>query len=533
MIRRRLWARRSDDRGTSLVLALIFVTVGSLVVMTVLALVDTNVRGTIQLSSEANATAAAEGAANIAINDLRKSTFVGLPGTSCFSGATTRFLNGFYTRPDGTKDSARVTCDLDPSSSIAPYGTPSRALQTLDQTAASGTNPPIGISVTNGLTSSTVVGSLRVQGDVISNSNIYVQPKLIPIIGGPSANLTSSGTIRANRACSTGSGLFAPTPTCNIGTPVADPYSSLTPPDVASLTNRTVPACAPIMTFPPGHYGSSNAITGAAIATALSGLTSTLCQGGNGVLLFQPGIYYFEFGPTDTAVPWTLSAGTTVGGALRAGVTPGPSMPVPNSCVSPVPTTPGGPVTVSPADGVTFVFSGGSWMNVLSSARVELCGRYGGFGPPLAIYAEQTTGSLATTCNTGWPCAAVVTGTLAAGLLLPTAFQVEGTIYLPQRELVLALNNSSNQNLRGGAVVRRAWANTARTATTPVIETPPEASTQRRTVVWLNVFICPASASCTSGGQQALRTKVSIVDSPAPAVAGRRQMTVLSWSLLS
>jgi hypothetical protein len=66
-----------------------------------------------------------------------------------------------------------------------------------------------------------------------------------------------------------------------------------------------------------------------------------------------------------------------------------------------------------------------------------------------------------------------------------------------------------------------------------VIETPVEVNTQRRTVVWLNVYLCPGSSSCTAGGVQALRTKVSIVDSSGLPVAGSRQLTVLSWSLLA
>jgi len=538
MIRRRLWARRSDDRGTSLLMALIFVTVGALVIMAVLGLVDANVRGTIQLSSEASATAAAEGAANIAINDIGNWTFGGASGGPCFNpslptsnGGNTRLLANFYQRPDQTMDSAAVTCEWDASAgtSIAPYGTPSRPLLTLDVTATNALNPPFGISVTNTL--SIANSSLRVAGDIFSNSNMVIQPKVLGI--GPSLVATSPGTIRAIRACTSGSGYFTPTPTCSSGTPIADPLSTYPRPVVAGLPNRTVPACAPVMTLPYGHYGSPNAATGLATAAALSALTSTACQGGNGVLLFQPGIYYFEFGPPDTVVPWTISAGTVIGGALRPGVTAGPSMPVPNSCVSPVPTTSGGPITVSPADGVTFVFSGGSWMDIISAARVELCGRYGGFGPPLAIYAEQATGALGSACtNAGWPCAAVVTGVPVTGVPLPAAFQVEGTIYLPQRELVLNVSNSSNQNVRGGVVVRRFWANTSRTTTTPVIETQTEVNGQRRTVVWLNVYLCPGSSSCTASGTKALRAKVSIVDPSGVPVVGQRQLTVLSWSLL-
>jgi hypothetical protein len=522
--------RPGDDRGTSLVLALIFVTVGSLVLMAVLALAETNVGATLVMNDHASDTAAAEGAANIAINFLRGGEFAGLG--SCLPGGNPLQLNAFYTRPDGkTKDSAVVTCDLD--SKIAPFGTPSRALLTLDPTATSGTNPPVGITVSNGLSLS--VGSLRVQGDVFSNSNIYVQPK-VGVTGG---NLTSSGggTIKAIRACSASS-LFSPAPLCGSGTPISDPLAPYAPKpaDLAGLPDRTVPGCAPTVTFQQGHYGSrTNPGAALAAATALSALTSSSCLSGNAVLLFQPGIYYFEFAAPDflPPIPWTLTAGTVIGGALRPGVTPGPTMPVPNSCVSPVPTPGSTSVTVLPNDGVTFVFSGGSWMNVMSSARVELCGRYGGIGPPLAIYAEQTTGALGGACtSSGWPCAAVLTGTIL-GAFMPAAFQVEGTIYLPNRELVLNVPNNSTQAIRGGVEVRRFWANTSRatTMTTPVIETPVEVNSQRRTVVWLKVFLCPASPTCTASGQPALRTRVSIVDPTGLPKAGNRQMTVLSWGM--
>jgi hypothetical protein len=506
MTRRRFFVRPYDDRGNTLVLALIFVVVGSLVLMAVLALADTNIRATIELNGQADSTAAAEGAANVAINALRSGTFGG-SGT-CLGVGNTLSLPNFYQRPDSTMDSARVTCGLDPTTTTAPIGTPARALLTLDSTA-SGLLGPFGISVTNPqLTGST--GSLRVTGDVQSNSNIVVQPKVVIV---PSGNLTSSGAIRANQSCTSGSGLFSPAPTCNTGSVVADPAYPL--PTVAGLPTRAVPACNPVMTFQPGRYAD---------AVNLSVRTSSLCQGGNGVLQFLPGIYYFEFGPSDAMIPWALTAGTVVGGALRTGVILGPGMPLSNNCVSPVPTGPGW-LAPSPDDGVTFVFSGGSQMVVSGSAKVELCGRYAGRSAPIAVTALPTSGSLASTCgSTAWPCAALWTTT-------PTSFVAQGTVYLPTRELVLGLNNTTTQSLRGGAVVRRAWANTSRSTTSAaVIETPVDPYTQRRTVIYLNVYLCPGQPSCASG-QLMLRTKVAIIDPSGIPAAGARQMTVLSWSL--
>jgi hypothetical protein len=496
MNRPRFCPRPYDDRGTSLVLALVFITVGSLVVMAVLGFADTNMLATIKLNDQADATAIAEGAANVAINNLRSGTFTG--SGNCLGSGNALQLPMFHQHPDGTSDSARVTCDLDTAGTT---GTPPWALLTLD-TTPTGLVGPFGISVTNTVSG---VGSLHVTGDVQSNSNISIQPKVFIL---PSGNLTSSGAILANQGCTSGSGLFIPTPTCNAPT-VADPAY---PPPTTLGPTQAVPACAAVMTFQPGRYTDFGNLTDR---------TSTHCQSGKGVLQFLPGIYYFVFGPPDVVeVPWTLTAGTVIGGTLSNGVTLGPSMSLSGNCVSPVPTGPGWVPPVQ-TEGVTFVFSGGSQMVVSGSAKVELCGRYAGLSAPLAVTAEATSGSLSGLCGaTALPCAAVSTAASAA-------FVVQGTVYLRDRDLILGLNNTTTLSLRGGAVVHRVVANTSRAASsTPVIETPV-----RRTGVYLNVFVCTASPTCTAGGQMLLRTRVSITDPNAIPVAGRRQVTVLSWSL--
>ena len=403
MTPRRFCSRPYDDRGTSLVLAPVFITIGSLAVMTVFALADTSMKSAIALRSLASEMAAAEGAANLAINTLRDGDFGG-PG-NCFGASSTLTLSNFYQRPDGSQDSARVTCALDPTSTTAPIGTPPRALLTLD-TTASGLLGPFGISVTT--TQNTNPGSLRVTGAVHSNSNIVIQPRIPFVV--QSGNLTSSGAIRANLSCSSGTGFYSPTPTCSTGTVIADP--AYPPPLVAGLPTRTVPACAAVMTFDPGRYID---------VANLSHRTSALCQGGNAVLHFRPGVYYFqfdEFGPPGANLPWVwaITRGTVIGGALRAGVTLAPGMslsPTNPNCVSPVPTGPGW-LAPLPDNGVTFVFSGRSQMNVAGSAKVELCGRYGGRSAapgnpmiaPIAVTAQPATGTLATLCaSTAWPCA--------------------------------------------------------------------------------------------------------------------------------
>jgi hypothetical protein len=510
MIRRRLWARRSDDRGTSLVLALIFISVGSLVLMAVLALADTSMRATIRLSSQADDTSLAEGAANVAINALRKNGTFGATW-SCFNGGKTLSLPNFYQLPDGTPVSAYATCDLDMSNTI---GTPPKALLTLDANAPGPLGlGPFGIYVTNPQTNGSI-SPFSISGDVQSNSSIEIgKPPLFRASG----NLTSNGNIRARLGCTSGSGLFTPpTPTCNIGgTGVADPgYTTPTTAELAALPTQSVPtACTAnqVFTFQQGRYTN---------VAALTLLTSPAC---NAILQFLPGIYFFDFGPSPVAIPWTVSAGTVIGGKLRGGVRLGPGMPATNNCVSPIPTGPGW-TAPAPEDGVTFVFSGVSEMVVSGSAKVELCGRYAGTSAPVAVTALPTTGVLTSTCTlTTWPCAAVATGT-------PTSFVVQGTVYLPSRELVLVLNNSSVQSIRDGAVVRRAWATTSRSSsnTTAVIEAP-----DRRTVLYVNVYLCPGKLTCSDADQLMLRTKVSLVDPAANPTPLGRKVTVLSWSLQS
>ncbi len=205
-------------------LALVFITVVSLVVMTVLAFADTSMKSTIALRSQVSETAAAEGAAQAAINAVRKGTYNGNSG-GCFGASNTMTLNNFYQRPDGSQDSARVTCELDPSLGNAPLVMPAYGLLTTDPT----TLPlPIGQLVTGLVGGST----FRVGGAVHSNSTIS-------LVGG---NLTASGAITARGNCLQVGGVFTPAATCNNGNQV-NTYNTYTPPSTTGLPNRTAPAC--------------------------------------------------------------------------------------------------------------------------------------------------------------------------------------------------------------------------------------------------------------------------------------------------
>jgi hypothetical protein len=230
---------------------------------------------------------------------------------------------------------------------------------------------------------------------------------------------------------------------------------------------------------------------------------------------------------------WSVSAGTVIAGNLNPGVTltPGVPPPLPGACKSPVPTGPGW-VAPDPGDGVTIVMGGTGQLNVTSAGRVEICGRYSPTALPVAFAAQPTTGALGLLCASGWPCAALSTGLVVT--LAPAAVYIQGTTMLPTREFVVSLSAASQQLYRGGVIARRAGSFSTRDSSAPpVIEVLPSNPTApRRTVVYLNVFVCHASSTC-SGGELELRTKVSFNDPSGLTVAGARQVSVLSWNLQS
>jgi hypothetical protein len=342
-------------------------------------------------------------------------------------------------------------------------------------------------------------------------------------------NLTATGAITARRPCLPPiGGVFTPAATCNNGILVNIPY---TLPSLTGLPPRTVPACGTttgVYTLSPGVYTNSN---------GLSNLTSSSCQGGNAIVHLLPGIYNFAFSPTLFPTPsigvWTVTAGTVIAGNLRPGLTltPGVQPPVPNACKSPVPTGAGW-VAPEPDDGVTIVMGGNAQLAVTLAGRVEICGRYSPNAMPVAIAAQDTTGVLGALCTaTVFPCAALSTGLLVANA--PFAMYVQGTTMLPNREFVVSLSPTSQQLYRGGVIARRAGSfSTQGPSAPPVIEVlPTNPTAPRRTVVYLNVFVCPGSSTCSSGGELKLRSKVAFNDPTGLTVTGARQVSVLSWSL--
>jgi hypothetical protein len=282
------------------------------------------------------------------------------------------------------------------------------------------------------------------------------------------------------------------------------------------LPTPALPACG--SPFLPGRYTNADALN----------LLMVSC-GSSAVFHFMPGTYYFDFTPLlNLARTWRVATGTLIAGTLTGSST------MPGRCKSPLPPTPTPADWVPPAptEGVTFVFSGFSRLEISADARAEICGAYAGVNAPIAIYGQTSTLPSGKTCDdSDIPCAMVQTG--AVGFLLPPpAVHIQGTVFSPTRDLALRLadDSASTQRLTGGTVVRRLWVTTTRLATQPavLVATAPITGL-RRTYVRLAVTVCAGTSPCS----ERLRVLIRIDDTGATGlpVAGAREISVLGWSV--
>ncbi|HEY4021017.1 MAG TPA: hypothetical protein VGM75_20175, partial [Pseudonocardiaceae bacterium] len=118
-------------------------------------------------------------------------------------------------------------------------------------------------------------------------------------------------------------------------------------------------------------------------------------------------------------------------------------------------------------------------------------------------------------------------------------FYIQGTTYAPNAVLDITLNNAAEQIFRFGVVSRSLWVKETGsfTYTGPVIEVPDD-SPGFVFSVFLNVYVCPNSPTCTPPPPQTPTTpplaesaRVAFVDAdPATPVPSQRQVSILSWS---
>jgi len=500
--------RQDTDDGAALILALIVITVVGLVVSVLLSFGDSSLRTTVALRTQTAAAYDADGAAQAAINALRRGSFQNASGTQCFGTSNTLVLPNFY-RSAGGNDSAAVDCAPDPGSgasgSIVPINNanrPGSAILTLGTAPETGLN----VSVSGG-------GTLRVHGGIFSNSNIDAN----------AGSITTNTSVIARGAC-TGPIISVPSPVCNYAT--ADPrgVDPNYPAPTAAVTPRAVPACTgknKLVTFTPGLYTD---VTSLNTMTRASG-----CK--DSIWYFPPGTYYFNFNAgSSLANTWTIDTGWLVGGTPKAPLVAGTAPTIPGSCVS--------PITSTSAVGVQFVFGGESHL-ALSHAQAELCGTYSLTAPPIAVYGLKTavgTVPAESGCVTQTPYPTAGCALIRSDNSPNSAFYIQGTTYTPRAALDIQLNNATGQVFKFGVIVRELVLGMTGSfsLTDPVIEVPDNSPGYRfgDTVTYLNVYVCPGASTCSSStGKLRLRAKVALVDPTGTVVPGARTVTVLGWSV--
>lgn len=513
----------SDDSGAMLLIALIFITVISVVIAAILGYVSANMRGTVAVRAEASRAAAADGAAQFAINQLRHGSFnVGSAG-QCFGPTQSSLpLANFYTGA-GPTYSATVTCATDPGHSDVGGGgggnnRPGQAILTLGQNLGGGED---GIDLSANGSSNNII----VHGKVISNSNLVVN------------RMTANALVSINGDCSSGTiTIVAPGPPkqCNTGIVTPDPGEPPSPTanlwqptDDPARTVQSVPSCPPgnfhIIDLAPGIYTDLN---------RLNNLTRVNCKA---IVHFQHGTYYFNFNGNGV---WTVRGGYLIGGDLTSQVVDGQEPTLPGACVSPVPPVPTPPGWTPPANGrgVQFVFGGQSQI-FLREGHIELCANNFPNKIPVAYYGLQhdlvTAGAPTIPAESG--CVITVGGcsVLSSDNSPGSVLYIQGTTYTPKAAVDIDLNNETSQVFRFGIVARHLSisATGSPDLSAPVIEVPDGAGGHLRTVLFLQVYVCAGPSACSASGNPALTVKVGIEDDNGIVTPGDRQITVYDWSV--
>ncbi|MFF3171549.1 hypothetical protein ACFVQ0_02935 [Streptomyces sp. NPDC057900] len=339
---------RHDDEGATLILALAFIVVFSLVTVSVLSFAGTGLKAASVYVGQGKRGYSADGATQLAIKNFSQ-------GNPCAD----------YTAPPINGRQMIVHCDPLNSSPEATRATqPQDALRSLGRAATDG------IDVTT--------PGLRVQGSVFSHSDITT---------GAGASMVVSGDVSAVGDCSRAVSQTRLPPTqapyvhgCADDTPPApadevvgaDP--DYAPPATAVPVRQTVPACPGpgswLVRLQPGYYDD---------ARALTRLTGGDCP--DAVVWLQPGLYYFDFTFTGGPAVWTVDDPTvSVVGGTRSGWAPGaptrPAIPSPGGCDRTRP------------EGVEVMMGGGSRLQV-DRGHVELCAPVAPEAQQVAVYGVQ------------------------------------------------------------------------------------------------------------------------------------------------
>jgi hypothetical protein len=352
--------QRTDESGSTLIIALFFATIFSLFVVSVVTFTAAGLKASSGFVGQGKTASSANGAIDTAI---KRRSMGGPCGEPSLTGGAAN-ASADFASPSINGQATITHCDSLTGAHSAPVGPkPQDALLSL------GTAAGEGLQTTE---------NLHIQGDVFSNSTIDAGTGKSMVVTG---NISAVGDCTANVSQAT----LAPSQQayvkdCANFPPAADTVEGTDPDYPAPVTavpvRQTVPGCSPSLSPPwlvplaPGYYDD---------ADALSALTSgTSCHGTNIMVWLQPGIYYFDFTFRGPSATWTVNrssvnvvGGTPIGWSLTASSKP----PIPNP----------GACDNTQLNGVQLMMGGGSQLKV-SSGKVELCAPATGTNQRVAVY---------------------------------------------------------------------------------------------------------------------------------------------------
>ncbi|HEY1740007.1 MAG TPA: hypothetical protein VGI86_14930, partial [Acidimicrobiia bacterium] len=421
---------RHNERGASLIIALVFVSTFSLVIVGSLSYASTSFNQATVTRNVRDASAAADAATQTLINAMRYDPTWGQDGSTC-AGAT-------YSVGDGR--TATVTCAPESGSGAAISGNPPAnigmqpyPLLTDAAVAAPASSSEPGVTVTGS-------GTMDVSG----GGNTYHSTSFSVASG--SSYTDDSGSVYTDGTCAN----VTPVGACSAyagGSTYGTKVSSLkqSAPISSAPAVQTAPTCPgtnKYLALSPGTYTD---------ASALSALTNGSCPGL--VLHLLPGTFYFGFTQTGSAAKWVISDPTVdVIGGTPKGWTVGPwtrrpTLPTDGACRTSFDPT--------PSSGVLLVFGAQSQLSVTASHNVEFCAIPTGSAEANAIFGLDTA----------------VTGTSAqSGCVIATSggcpfISVSGTGVLNVEGVVQAANGNITLDFSSGASPSFNWGVFARSMT--------------------------------------------------------------------
>ena len=412
--------RKRNDEGVSLIFSILLVTAIALVVTALLTQGQGSLRATWAVRSVADSSYRAEGAAQVALNNLRLGAGFGSnPNEAAFdNGDDAAGCFGNALSAIGDKDSMSLASSF--YTSYGGLGANSAYIECAGESGTGAQGSPVPVTSMNkpGYAIVTLGGPitasspLKVHGGIYSNSNI--NGTLTLDAGNAYAVGTCSGTTVAATATKNCSPSQAPIP---------DPgYVNELGGVVPGLQTPPTTCTSGVAVFNPGYYDDATALTTA----------TKLCS----VAWFKPGTYYFDFhnngcanvcpanlfgsGTTPTSDVWTID-GNVVGGTPTNPTTGAvQSLPVTtwptDSSGNPTAGTCQSPITSTSAVGVQFVFGNDSQVFMAKNSQLELCASYHSNRPPVVVYGLKTgaTPTLASAVNlapSGSPTTATTSGT--------------------------------------------------------------------------------------------------------------------------